>query len=186
MENENMPQFQLTESSKALLDKMFQESLVGPDVLRSEYEYLSQIQSLEKRLTDLESKAADLEKYRSAYDKVKREKDLLAQNASTLQIKASQSEELSQMVDRLKQEINQLKGEIRAIQSLRSITLEGFYQYLKGICQRRTNLFSSHQKVVIVVQATAVDSRGSPSSPSMMFRMERSNSNDAKITASRF
>lgn len=178
--------FTLTESGKTLLDKLFQESLVNPDMLRTEYEYQSQIQSLQQSLSDLKSEAEDLRRYRTAYDRVKREKDTLAQNASTLQIKAAQSEELSEMVDSLKQEVDHLKRQMEKNQSATEVTLEGFYQYLKGIVWGRTNVLSSHATVDVVVQGTTIDSNGNPSGRPFMFRLRRSNNKDAKIIASRF
>jgi chromosome segregation ATPase len=179
--------FTLTESGKALLDKLFQESLVNPDMLRTEYEYQDQIRSLQQSLSELKSEAENLEKYRSAYDRVKREKDILAQNASTLQIKAAQSEELSEMVDSLKREIDHLKRQMEVNQSATNVSLEGFYQYLKELLKGRTQVLSSPGKVEVTVQATVLSSIGTPvPGKNFVFRIHRSNNKDAKVVASRF
>lgn len=180
-----MAEFTMTESSKHLLDNLFESGRLDPDILRSNADLLNDIESLKSDLERIQSEAnaltVDLKKYKSSYSKVKRDKDNLAGETQQLKIKISHVDELSQMVDEYKELVQQLNGRIQELEVLSSVSFEGFYKYLKAMCESRTNFFRSTANKQIVVTGRLLDSGGHPTNSGFAFEIVRKNSNEVDV-----
>jgi chromosome segregation ATPase len=191
-----MAEFLQTESSKALLDKLFQSGKVNPDLLVSNDQLLDQLHGLQddiravkselsSKLTQETSLKGKIDSLTTKMNSQKVELDNLRGQNHQLRLDTSRLADTTKLAKEYKAKADELETLLSNAKASQVVSLEGLYQYLKVMLDGRTNMFSSTSSKLITVNINTVDKSGNLTS-GIAFQFRRDNKDSCVITQRSF